>query len=253
MPESLKLALATLTTFVLLILLWQGAVGLFDIPAYILPPPAAVGAALERGWVGGALWPHAWFTVRGALIGFMIGSLMGMIAGAIVAEVRSASLAFYPLVIAVQSMPTVAIAPLIVVYLGVGLASKITTVALLCFFPVFVNTVAGFNAADPRLIDLYRAASATRWRMFLDVKLPGAVHHIMASFQIALVLAFVGCVVSEFVASSAGLGHVIKTFASDLNAAVMFAAIASLGMIGGAIGFLITRAHRRIVFWRDWR
>lgn len=253
MAEPLKLALATLTTFIVLTLLWQSAIGLFAIPAYILPPPAAVGAALERGWIGGALWPHAWFTVQGALIGCLIGALAGIVAGAIVAEIRVASLAFYPLVIAIQSMPTVAIAPLIVVYLGVGLASKIATVALLCFFPVFVNTVAGFNAADPKLIDLYRAASATRWRMFLDVKLPGAVDHIMASLQIALVLAFVGCVVSEFVASSAGLGYIIKTFANDLNAAVMFAAIASLGLIGGTIGFLITRAHRRIVFWRAWR
>lgn len=253
MSEPLKLALATLITFVALMLLWKGAIGVFAVPAYILPPPTAVGSALQQGWIGGTLWPHAWFTVRGALIGCAIGALAGMIAGAVVAEVRVASLAFYPLVIAIQSMPTVAIAPLIVVYLGVGLASKIVTVALLCFFPVFVNTVAGFRAADPKLIDLYRAASATRLRMFLDVKLPGAVDHIMASLQIALVLAFVGCVVSEFVASSAGLGYVIKTFANDLNAAVMFAAIASLGLIGGAVGFLITRAHRRIVFWRDWR
>lgn len=253
MAEPLKLALATIATFVTLMLLWQGAIGLFSVPAYILPAPSAVGAALERGWIGGALWPHAWFTLRGALIGGAIGALAGIVAGAIVAEVRVASLAFYPLVIAIQSMPTVAIAPLIVVYLGVGLASKIATVALLCFFPVFVNTVAGFRAADPRLVDLYRAASATRWRMFLDVKLPGAVDHVMASLQIALVLAFVGCVVSEFVASSAGLGYVIKTFASDLNAAVMFAAIASLGLIGGVLGALITRAHRAIVFWRPGR
>lgn len=253
MPEPLKLALATLTTFVVLMLLWQAAISWFALPSYILPSPSAVGAALERGWIGGTLWPHAWFTFRGAMIGFLIGSLLGIVVGAIVAEVRIASLALYPLVIAIQSMPTVAIAPLIVVYLGVGLPSKIVTVALLCFFPVFVNTVAGFRAADPRLIDLYRAASATRLRMFFDVKLPGAVDHIMASLQIALVLAFVGCVVSEFVASSAGLGYIIKTFANELNAAVMFAAIASLGLIGGTIGFLITQAHRRIVFWRVWR
>jgi NitT/TauT family transport system permease protein len=253
MGETFKLGFATLVTFLALMLLWQGAIILFALPSYILPSPYAVGSALERGWIGGALWHHAWFTMCGVLIGCLIGAIAGIAAGAIVAETRIFSLAFYPLVIAVQSMPTVAIAPLIIVYLGVGLASKIVTVAMLCFFPVFVNTVAGFNAADPKLIDLYQAASATRWRMFLDVKLPGAVDHIMASLQIALVLAFVGCVVSEFVASSAGLGHIIKTFATDLNSAVMFAAIASLGILGGTLGFLITRIHRRIVFWREWR
>jgi NitT/TauT family transport system permease protein len=253
MGESLKLAMATLTTFVLLMLLWQGAVVVFALPAYVLPSPLAVAAELERGWIGGTLWQHAWFTVRASMIGLVIGAVAGIVVGAIVAETRVASLALYPLVIAVQSMPTVAIAPLIVVYLGVGIGSKIATVALLCFFPVFVNTVAGLKAADPKLIDLYRASSATRLRMFLDVKLPGAVDHIMASLQIALVLAFVGCVVSEFVASSAGLGYVIKTYANDLNSAVMFAGIASLGLLGGTLGFLITRLHRRIVFWRVWR
>jgi NitT/TauT family transport system permease protein len=150
-------------------------------------------------------------------------------------------------------MPTVAIAPLIVVYLGVGLASKVATVALLCFFPVFVNTVAGFHTTDRRLIDLYRASSSSRVRLLWDVKLPSAIDHIMASLQVAVVLAFVGCVVSEFVASTAGLGHVIKTFATDLNVAVMFAAIISLGAIGAITGFVVTHVHRRVVFWRPHR
>jgi NitT/TauT family transport system permease protein len=250
MRETLKLAAATAATFTALLLLWQGAIRVFGLPAYMLPPPGEIGQALVQGWIGGTFWEHAWFTVRGALIGFAVGSLAGILAGVAVAEVRAASLAFYPLVIAIQSMPTVAVAPLIVVYLGVGLASKIATVGLLCFFPVFVNTVAGIRAADPRLIDLYRSASATRLRMLADVKLPGAVDHIMASLQIAIVLAFVGCVVSEFVASTAGLGYIVKTFASDLNVAVMFAAIASLGLIGGVAGFLMSRLHQRLVFWR---
>ena len=251
MRETLKLAAATAATFLTILLLWQGAIRAFDLPAYMLPPPGEIGRALHQGWIGGAFWEHAAFTLRGALLGFAIGSLLGAIAGTVVAESRAASLAFYPLVIAIQSMPTVAIAPLIVVYLGVGLASKVATVALLCFFPVFVSTVAGIRAADPRLVDLYRASAATRWRTLLDVKLPGAVDHIMASLQVALVLAFVGCVVSEFVASTAGLGHLVKTFASDLNAAVMFAAIVSLGAIGGAAGFAMSRLHRRLVFWRN--
>lgn len=250
MAERFKLVAATLTTFALLMLAWRGAIALFGIPAYVLPPPGDVGGALVQGWVGGTFWEHAWFTLRGALTGFALGSFLGIALGAAVAEIRVARLAFYPLVIGVQSMPTVAIAPLIVVYLGVGLPSKVATVALLCFFPVFVNTVAGLQSADPKLIELYRAASASRWRQLVDVKLPSAIDHIMASLQVAVVLSFVGCVVSEFVASSAGLGHLIKTFANDLNVPVMFAAIASLALIGAGIGYLISELHRRLVFWR---
>jgi ABC-type nitrate/sulfonate/bicarbonate transport system permease component len=180
MRETLKTAAATAATFLALILLWQGAIRVFGLPAYMLPPPGEIGRALLQGWVGGSFWDHAAFTIRGALFGFALGSLLGVLAGVMVAEIRVASLAVYPLVIAIQSMPTVAVAPLIVVYLGVGLASKVATVALLCFFPVFVNTVAGIRAADPRLVDLYRAASATRLRLLLDVKLPGAMDHVMA-------------------------------------------------------------------------
>lgn len=250
MPEILKTGMATLTTFVLLIGLWTAAIDVLGVPSYVLPRPSAIGDALWRGWVHGFLRPHAWFTIRGAFIGFAIGTMLGILAGVIVAEIRIAAQAIYPIVIAIQSMPTIAIAPLIIVYFGVGLPSKVVTVALLCFFPVFVNTVAGLRSADPRLVDLYRSASATRLRLFLDVKFPSALDHILVSLQVALVLAFVGCVVSEFIASTAGLGHIIKTFANDLNTAVMFAAILSLAVIGATTGSLIQFLHRRIVFWR---
>lgn len=250
MADALKTAAASAVTFVLLILLWYGAIAWFAIPEFVLPTPAQVWQALLNGWLSGALVEHAVFTLTATLTGFVIGSLIGIAVGALVAEVAVISLAFYPIIIAIQSMPTIAIAPLIIVYFGVGMESKVFTVALLCFFPVFVNTVAGLNAADPRLMDLYRAFSANRLRIFWDVKLPGAVDHIMASLQIAIVLAFVGCVVSEFIASTKGLGHIIKTFAADLNVALMFAAIVSLGVLGAVAGGLVGRLHRALVFWR---
>jgi len=249
--ETLKLALSTAATFAALIAAWQLAIWAWQLPPFVLPAPGAVLQALQHGWTGGAFWPHALATVQGSLAGFAIGAAVGIVAGAFVSEVRVLRLALYPIVIAIQSMPTIAIAPLIVVYLGVGLASKIATVAMLCFFPVFVNTVAGLQSADSRLVDLYRAASATRLRLFLDVKLPSAADHVMASLQVAIVLAFIGCVVAEFVAARAGLGYLVKMYANDLNVAVMFAAIATLGVLGGGLGVLMVRLHRWVVFWRE--
>jgi NitT/TauT family transport system permease protein len=250
MRDSLKLAGATAFTFCVILALWVGLIRIYDVPAYVVPMPQEIGAALWRGWIGGTFWDHAWFTLQGALGGFGLGALLGVIAGVIVAEVRIARLVFYPMVVAIQSMPTVAVAPLIVVYLGVGLPSKIATVALLCFFPVFVNVVAGIQAADPRLVDLYRASAASRVRILCDVKLPGAADNLFSALQVALVLSFVGCVVSEFIASRAGLGHLIKTFATDLNVSVMFAAIVSLAIIGACLGLLLAVLHKRVVFWR---
>ncbi|MBL8570282.1 MAG: ABC transporter permease [Phreatobacter sp.] len=250
MTDSLKTILATLTTLAVCALAWEGAIRIFALPPFVLPPLSAVGQALYQGWVVGTLYEHALFTLQGAAAGLVIGVVVAIVLGALVAEIRPLALAVYPLVIATQSMPTVAIAPLIVVYLGIGLPSKIATVALLCFFPVFVNTIVGVRGANPALVDLYRAFGASRTRIFLDVKLPGAVDSIMAGIQIAVVLAFVGCVVSEFIASPKGLGHIVKTFASDLNVSVMFAAIIGLGVLGALAAALIRAAHRALVPWR---
>lgn len=250
MRERIKIAAATLTTFAALILAWRAAIWIFELPPYILPPPSAVARALMRGWIEGLFWRHAAYTLSGAMAGLALGAALGVLVGVLAAETRIARLAIYPLVIAIQSMPTIAIAPLIVVYLGTGLTSKVATVALLCFFPVFVNTVAGIAGADQRLLDLYRTSSASRWRMLVDVKLPSALDQILASLQIVVVLSLVGCVVSEFVAAAAGLGYVIKLFANELNVEIMFAAIISLAAIGATLGASVLYAQRKIIFWR---
>ncbi len=248
--DRLLTAGATALTLLALALLWDGAIAFWDIPAFVLPPLDEVGGAFWQGWWEGTLWEHAAATLAAAAMGLAIGATAGIVLGALVAEVRPVALAVYPLVIATQSMPTVALAPLIVVYLGVGLPSKVATVALLCFFPLFVNTVAGVRGAPPALVDLYRAFGAGRWRIFRDVRLPGALDGIMAALQVAVVLAFVGAVVSEFIAAQRGLGYVIRAFASDLNVPVMFAAIGGLAVLGALGGGLVRALHRALVPWR---
>jgi NitT/TauT family transport system permease protein len=248
--EPIKTGLATAATFLLLLAAWTLAIDVFELSPQILPSPAAVAEALWHGWSQGAFVPHAVFTLQGALGGWAIGAVLGALAGAVVAESNLARRVLYPMVIAVQSMPTVAIAPLIVVYFGVDLPSKLVTVALLCFFPVFVNAVAGLTSADPRLLDLYRANGASRWRTLIDVKVPSAADAVLSGAQVAIVLSFIGAVVSEFVASRAGLGYLIKTFANDLNVAVMFAAIATLAVLGAGIGTALARLRGAVVFWK---
>ena len=243
--EALKTALASSATLALALLAWELLVNLLRISPQVLPGPKQVGQALWQGWVSGTFWPHISVTLQGALGGCAIGSGLGFATGIAVASNRRLQQALYPVVIAVQSMPTVAVAPLIVVYFGVDLASKLVTVALLCFFPLFVNTVAGLHSADPRLLDLFRAASASRWRVLMDVQIPGCVPHLIAGIQVAVVLSFIGCVVSEFVASRAGIGHLIKTYANDLNVAVMFACIVTLALLGGGTGYALNRLRDR--------
>lgn len=240
-PETIKTVAASTATLIVALLIWEVFVRSLQISPQVLPGPELVAQALWQGWVGGTFWLHIWVTLKGALGGCAIGGTLGFAVGVAVASNRRLHQALYPVVIAIQSMPTVAVAPLIVVYFGIDLASKLVTVALLCFFPLFVNTVAGLRSADPRLLDLFRAASASRWRILLDVQIPGCVPHLIAGLQVAVVLSFIGCVVSEFVASRAGLGHLIKTYANDLNVAVMFACIVTLALLGGSAGYALNR------------
>jgi NitT/TauT family transport system permease protein len=208
-----------IVTFVVVIAAWEISLDLFEIPAYLLPRPKAVLAAMQHVYVSGAIWVHLWATLQAMLGGFVLGCGFAMLAGGMVAEFRTVERLVYPYVIALQSMPKVALAPLLIVWLGFGLASKVVLVALICFFPMFVNVVVGLRSANPDLVDLYRACSASRWHLFVNVKLPSAAGAIFAGLQVAVVLALLGAVVGEFVASQRGLGNLVRY------------------------------AHRRVVFW----
>jgi NitT/TauT family transport system permease protein len=233
----------------LVLLAWHAATAWFGADPLILPPLGAIAKALHHGWVGGLLWPHAAATLQGTLAGLAIGFVAGVALGIGIAESRTLAGFLYPTVVALQSMPVVAIAPLLIVWLGIGLESKIFMAALVCFFPTFVNTVAGLQAARPELLDLFRAAGASRLHVLWHVKLPSAAHYLFVGLQISVVLSLTGCVVAEFIAAKAGLGYLIKSVSGQLDVAMMFAAILSLAALGAAGGLAVKALHRAVVFW----
>jgi NitT/TauT family transport system permease protein len=169
--------------------------------------------------------------------------------GTLVAESRTFDQFVYPYIVALQSMPKVALAPLIIVWFGFGLESKIVIVALVCFFPVLINTIVGIRQTDKNLIDLYRAFSASRWMIFRQVKLPAAAGHIFAGLEISVVLGLIGAVVAEFIASQRGLGNVIQAASVNMDVATMFAALISLALLGICGSQIVRYMHRTIVFW----
>jgi NitT/TauT family transport system permease protein len=146
-------------------------------------------------------------------------------------------------------MPKVALAPLIIVWFGYGFASKLVMVALICFFPLFVNTVVGIRQTNPALVNMMKAFSAPSWYIFVRVKLFAAAGHIFAGLQISIVLSLIGAVVAEFVASSEGLGWLIQASLANFNTAQMFAALLSLVFIGVVGTRVIQSLHSRLIFW----
>jgi NitT/TauT family transport system permease protein len=143
----------------------------------------------------------------------------------------------------------VALAPLVSVWFGVGMESKIVLVALICFFPLFINTVTGIRSVDPDLVDLMRVFGRTRFDILVEVKLPHAATSIMAGLQIGVVLGLIGAVAAEFIASTRGLGFLVQNASNALNLGAVFAALFSLAAIGIAGTQLLRLAQRRLIFW----
>src|SRR5690606_30378178 len=184
--------------------IWHWAIVFFHVPPYLLPKPGAVVDALWGGLVrSGGFYPHIGATLHSTVTGYAIGCALALVAGTLLAEFPRAERLLTPYIVALQSMPKVALAPLIIVWFGYDIASKIVMVALICFFPVFVNTVVGLKSVDRNLLALYRVFSASRLSILLNVKVPAAAGSIFAGLQIAVVMALIGAVVAEFVASRA--------------------------------------------------
>ncbi|MBI5113102.1 MAG: ABC transporter permease [Rhodovulum sp.] len=249
MTDKFTAVLYPLLTFVVLVAVWKLSIVVFDVPDYILPEPLAVLRSLEAGYLGGEFWPHFLFTLRSTVTGYVLGCVLAIVIGTLLAESRLFEKCFYPYIVAMQSMPKVALAPLIVVWFGYGVLSKVVMVALMCFFPLFVNTVVGIRQADPALLNMMRAFSAPSWLIFYRVKLFAAAGHIFAGLQISIVLSLIGAVVAEFVASSSGIGWLIQSSLANFNTAQMFAALFSLVFIGLVGTKLVQFFHRRLVFW----
>ena len=249
MIERIKNTAYPLATAIVIVGAWLFATKVMKVPNYILPGLEQIGVALWRGYVDGEFWPHLAFTSQALILGYILGALFAVVLGTLVSEFGPFEKAVFPYVVALQSMPKVALAPLIIVWFGFGIELKIVLVALICFFPIFINTVTGIRSVDPDLVDLLRVFGRSRLDILLQLKLPHAATAIMAGLQISVVLGLIGAVAAEFIASTRGLGFVIQNSANALDLGAMFAALFSLAAIGIAGTQLLRGLQRRLIFW----
>jgi NitT/TauT family transport system permease protein len=235
---------------------WAGAVRLLAIPSYIMPTPKAVFIAL---WSGIAVDPTnalgyyipLWGTLSNAAIGFFIGVVLGLVLGSLMAESRIVERLVMPYAFALQSLPKVAIAPLVVIWFGFGDGSKIAIAALLAFFPVLINSFTGLRAIEPERIDLMRSLSATRFETYRIVKLPNAAPYIFAGLDMAVVYALLGTIVAEFLGAQRGIGVVITQAQAVSDVATVFAALIILGACGIVLHGMVRWLERSVVHWAE--
>jgi NitT/TauT family transport system permease protein len=204
---------------------------------------------MHRALITGELYPHIVFTLQGSLMGAAIGVLGGLILGTWVGESEWANKFFYPVIASFQAMPIVAIAPLILVWFGLGIESKIAIVALGAFTPVFISTAAGIRSSNQALLDLNRVYGASRVETLLQIKFPFAINYILAGVEVAMVLSYINCIVGEFIASQRGLGFVIKSYSGQLDVSMMFAAIVVLACMGAITSALLRKHQLQTAHW----
>jgi NitT/TauT family transport system permease protein len=235
----------------ILLLAWVLATRVFGAPSMLLPDPVVSLRLLWNGLRSGELPGDALATVSSAAVGYVIGCTIAFGLAAAMALSRSVERLLLVPVIAFQSIPKVALAPLIFLWAGFGMRSSVVLVALACIYPVFVNSFTGLRSVDPNLVDLYRASGAGRWRIFWSVRLPSAAPQVFVGLEVSVVFALLAAVVMELVAGERGLGVRIQSASSTLDMATVFGAVALLAAIGVACGAALRRLHRRIVFWQQ--
>jgi len=231
------------------LLIWEAAVRTLHVPAFILPPPSQVLLALQRGATGNVYFHDLWITLVETLLGFTLGSALAFVLGTLLAASRTAEYFLYPYIVMFQSMPKVALAPLIVVWFGLGLTSKVVSAALVAFFPLLVNTVVGLRSAEEERVDLMRSLAATERQIFWMLRLPSALPFIMAGLEVAMVFALVGAIVAEFVGAEAGLGMLIQSRNFTMDVAGEFAVLFLLALMGLGLNWILVSIRRRVLFW----
>lgn len=241
--------------FVVLVLVaaWELTARLEWVSSLVLPAPSLIAAELWVALVeivtGGPMLRHTMVTLGEILAGFLIAVVAGMLLGIFIAESAAARRTLMPYLVALNAAPKIAFAPLLAVWFGFGMNSKIVMAALIAFFPLLVNVVSGIATVDDAKLKLMRSLAASRLTTLVKVKLPDAMPMILAGVKTAIVLAVVGAVVGEFVAADVGLGYVIKQTEYQLDVARTFAVILILSGIGIALFYAVELVEKRLLFW----
>ncbi|MDE2229474.1 MAG: ABC transporter permease [Alphaproteobacteria bacterium] len=239
---------------VALLLVWEGCVDWLNVPPYILPTPVSVLRALWSGLDVPLDSPMGFYlpiasTLSNSVSGFAIGALLGIAVGSLMAESRVVEIVLMPYAFALQVLPKVAIAPLIVIWFGFGNGSKIAMAALLAFFPLMVNAFTGLRTTEPERLELMQALSASRLETYRVVKLPSAAPYIFAGLDMGMVYALLGTIVAEFLGAQQGIGVTIVQAQAATDVASVFAALILLGVIGIVLHMVIRLCERRIIHW----
>ena len=233
---------------VLFVAVWAAIVAIGEYPPYILPGPLLVAERFISGWTEGIIAPHFWTTLSEVLLGLAFGGTAGVLTGVLLARSRVAARMLSPYIVAAQATPILALAPLIALWFGTGLGSRVLICALICFFPISVGTMVGIRSVDPKLIELGRSFRATRRQRLMRIEVPSALPQILGGFRIGVTLAVVGAIVAEWAGGDSGLGVLINLARGSMfDIPLMFATLLTIALLGVVLYLIVVAIERRLV------
>ncbi len=237
----------------LALLAWEMATRAMDLPTFILPSPLQVGERFLRALSDGSLPRHTWVTLQEVSLGLMLGVTFATVLGYLLAKSPWFERLLSPYLVASQAVPIVAIAPLLVIWFGPGMLSKILICALIVFFPVLVNTVVGLREVPASLRDLMRSLRATPWQVLRYLEIPAALPVFLGGLRIGATLSVIGAVVGEFVGADRGLGFLINVGRGQYDTALVFVAIFTLVTLALALYGSVALLENILLSWQAWR
>lgn len=235
--------------FIVFFGVWELAVRATNTPAFIIPAPSAVAG---RFWSDlPMLLGELTYTLAAAAIGLVIGLVVGIAGAVLMVHWRILERSLFPIAVVIKLIPFVAIAPLLIVWLGFDLKPKILLAALITFFPVLVNCITGLRATDPLALEFFRSVGASRWETLVRLRWQGSLPYLFAALKVTVHLAIVGAIVGEYFGSKQGIGMVIAKTSETLQIQAMFAAAFLLAIVGIAVVVLTNIAERRSLYWHE--
>ena len=239
-----------LLTFLVILLLWHWITAIELYPAFIIPPPAAVFDAFLVALDNGILVKHMQVTLHEMVFGLLIGVGIGLTLGYAIAKLPVLEFVLAPIIVAFQSTPIVAYAPLLIIWFGSGATSKIVTTAVIVFFPALVNTIVAVRGVSPNLRDMMKALNATRWQTFCHLELPASLPVLLAGLKTSATLAVIGAVVGEFVSSGSGLGFLVTAARNQYDTPLVIVTVLTMTAIALSLYSVVVILEWRWLAWR---
>ena len=240
--------LSVVAAFVVFVLAWKAIVVVGGLPPFILPSPETVGERFVSAWLDGTVWPHFVATMIEIAFGFVVGVALALIVGYGLARSALFERLASPYLVAAQAIPILVLAPLLVLWFGPGLASKVVICAVIVFFPVAIATMVGIRSVDGRLIELGRSLRATDRQILTTLEIPAALPNIFGGLRVGITLAVVGAVVGEWAGAREGLAVLINLARGSLfDIPLMFASLVTIALVGVALYLVVVAAERRFV------